>query len=145
MNKIAICNYEGNLSNLVDYSNTLLFVIKNSMYKKLGILRYWTFQCACWFYPLHCTSSSSFIVHEFWAPNPPIFRPKWATYQSTSHSPSSPAAQTSLLIKSSTSRSIAIFFFDMRFQIWWTAAAQKTKLKTSKACPNQFEIWRTTI
>ena len=74
---------------------------------------------------LHCTSSSSFIVHEFWAPNPPIFRPKWATYQSTSYSPSTPAAQSSLLIKSSTSRSIAIFFFDMRFQIWWTAAPQK--------------------
>ena len=35
MNKITICNYEGNISNLVDYSNTLLFVIKKTRYFKI--------------------------------------------------------------------------------------------------------------
>ena len=80
MNKITICNYEGNISNLVDYSNTLLFVIKKTRYFKILNISVCMLVLPS---ALHCTSSSSFIVHEFWAPNPPIFRPKWATYQST--------------------------------------------------------------
>ena len=135
MNKITICNYEGNISNLVDYSNTLLFVIKKTRYFKILNIS------VC----MLVLPSALHIIIIIYCPwilgsKPPYFQTQMGYI----------SVYLSLSLLSTDQK----FNFEVNsYFLFWheisnlmnSSAAKKPKLKTSKACPNQFEIWRTTI